>query len=1391
MNNSAPCAAACGARHSTSPRLFRIAGESSSSLLPGLPLALFLLPKPGERLLLTPTWQRIEQMAIECSGATAIHSSQVTVAGVGHSIPATDHARFIFGTTPGGPYTTYIGVNQQGDGTDPQAFTQTVPHTTLLPSTQYYFVLAHYDAGENLIEQSSECTFTTRAAGDENYLDCDTGSSFTRHVINVNATSPQDDFPVPLGADQIGFEVATAPGGPWTPATIVDTDLVTPLPNPGFGYNPDNIGASIAGLNHNTQYWVKFVMYDFTNTPIEEVICGPVLTDDRPNPLCPQIVTSNITQTSVDFDVTAGGPTENGGLGTFNGGDTFTLQISSTPGGPYTDFVSNPIPTDNSAGGFVNSVPPAGPLTASGLIPDTDYFYRVRLNENANGGGETGEFYVSPECGPVHTLAVAVPPEPKKMALECAPVCAPNVAQPLPGVTPPCNPPCDDGTDPGTATVNDVETHVLCDVQADGTSVQFIRRTTYNAETGDIVSSADQGLDGSPYAPTGTVGDCQPYRLCTPDSNVDLNGDCGPGQTPNFDIIRNQGVAPNSVLSDDATADPLCGGVWDRPSEASPFSVDESFRNATFDQPGPVTQGTAPYAGLTASPGWTGSNVDAVGQGWLQTSDINSGTNGIWQVPNPFSTAAGMTASVTFASHDGTGTPNGDGMAFVFTNGGIPPQSVAIGGFGNLGLENWQGGYVAIVLDEYGQTCSCGTGASAGGCGFCSNSISIQLAGAARIGAGCGCCTIAQANVAPHNISNDTGRANPGRLITSIIEEGGRTYVSASILWAGDAEPTVYFNRVDVTDCAGPSPATLRMALYGGSGGSFRSEHEYRDAQATAAGSQNWRAFPIVTDDIPPCVTSVQVEVCVDITVVEDTQDVGNGNPEAFLWLVNSATGAVLDRVQRSSQPSQVGELATMCVDATVPVAQLPNLRFYVGAETRDLTGVYGYSWENLQVNVAGIGCPVQPVRTLAISAPCPLDVRVIGGSSDGTPAPVTVVNTPSTFEDVAVCATTGGISVTAFRREVRAPDGNVTVTFVGEGGTPITPDTWSPGACAANIDTEVTTELGCANGVPFTRQMTIHYDTSNGAVVGPITTLYIASDGTSSPAFPANWRIGPCGPQNQFEHEILCDEANAEAQVLVVITYDNDGNPTAVYYNFPAMTTFAGDPATLHVCDSSVPDTVEIDQYDTAPVATCYENPPGTVTRWYSYERVTFNNTAPGTEISRVRHWTDGVNDQLVAPVGVQVDCRDTTVTQTIEPGCANGVPYNRHTTTVFYGSVPVDRVVVWVDSTGGVPLIVAPPGFELGDCPAAEAVYHTVVQDVLAGNTLNVPTSTDLVSWTVRNRSATTATLQVNGGAVLPLDNGETITASTDDPNGHLDDILDIDAGNGNVRLTTIRRL
>jgi hypothetical protein len=68
--------------------------------------------------------------------------------------------------------------------------------------------------------------------------------------------------------------------------------------------------------------------------------------------------------------------------------------------------------------------------------------------------------------------------------------------------------PCGTGCGAGGGQGLDVEVLTLCDVQADGTSVPFLRHLTYDT-AGAVSLVVDTGLDGiAPYTPSGTVGTC-------------------------------------------------------------------------------------------------------------------------------------------------------------------------------------------------------------------------------------------------------------------------------------------------------------------------------------------------------------------------------------------------------------------------------------------------------------------------------------------------------------------------------------------------------------------------------------------------------------------------------------------------------------------------------------------------------------------------------------------------------------------------------------------------------------------------------------------------------------------------------------------------------------------
>ncbi|MFJ3249066.1 hypothetical protein [Streptomyces sp. NPDC086782] len=91
----------------------------------------------------------------------------------------------------------------------------------------------------------------------------------------------------------------------------------------------------------------------------------------------------------------------------------------------------------------------------------------------------------------------------------------------------------------------------LCDVAADGTSTPFVRDYRRD-ELGAISGHSDYTLDGTPYAPTGTVGACQPpAEPCRNSTTVlvcDADPDCQAGGTLTATAEPNPAQYPNWAL---------------------------------------------------------------------------------------------------------------------------------------------------------------------------------------------------------------------------------------------------------------------------------------------------------------------------------------------------------------------------------------------------------------------------------------------------------------------------------------------------------------------------------------------------------------------------------------------------------------------------------------------------------------------------------------------------------------------------------------------------------------------------------------------------------------------------------------------------------------------------
>ncbi|MET9818328.1 hypothetical protein [Streptomyces sp. NPDC006355] len=125
---------------------------------------------------------------------------------------------------------------------------------------------------------------------------------------------------------------------------------------------------------------------------------------------------------------------------------------------------------------------------------------------------------------------------------------------------------------------------VLCDVQADGTSVPFVRDYRRDPATGQITGLTDYTLDGQPYTVTGTVGTCTPdAEPCRNTSTVLLCDE--PAGAFTADV-------PLATLPQGPASGTLPNGVQYTVDRGQWFNADQGYgiyaeatQTWTFDQP--------------------------------------------------------------------------------------------------------------------------------------------------------------------------------------------------------------------------------------------------------------------------------------------------------------------------------------------------------------------------------------------------------------------------------------------------------------------------------------------------------------------------------------------------------------------------------------------------------------------------------------------------------------------------------------------------------------------------------------------------------------------------------------------------------------------------------------
>lgn len=240
-------------------------------------------------------------------------------------------------------------------------------------------------------------------ASPNGYFDCGPFTPLSRNAFRANvaynlSNPPWDQNNLNLANFYFTVEYGTSSSGPWSAAPLQNNliDLCSGLkPNNRLSVgNHDVQVGSLTTVVHNTNYYIRWTLFDNNNVQLDQLVCGPNHTQDRPTFSC--AVTSDPTQTSAD--VLQGGATGQLNIQPCNN-DQVVWEIATSPGGPFTATA----PAD------VVSYSPAHTFT--GLSPGTKYYWRSRFSEIS----ETGtEYLVTPVCN----FTTDIPPP----TLSCAPV---------------------------------------------------------------------------------------------------------------------------------------------------------------------------------------------------------------------------------------------------------------------------------------------------------------------------------------------------------------------------------------------------------------------------------------------------------------------------------------------------------------------------------------------------------------------------------------------------------------------------------------------------------------------------------------------------------------------------------------------------------------------------------------------------------------------------------------------------------------------------------------------------------------------------------------------------------------------------------------------------------
>lgn len=370
------------------------------------------------------------------------------------------------GTAPGGPFTaaplTAIA-NQCSPDPDnllsPGGVTSTLTGiggpAELLADTDYYVEIVLRDPADVEVDR-----FVCGPVHTEAYPTFACGGGATgpdaADVFLGSLTGRVNTTP-PCNRDSIVWEIATTPGGPYTPAPS----------EPVTGLSPSH---TFTGLSPNTQYYWRARLSEQAQSGAEYLTTQECTftTEAVPlNPACtfvgPATSTTGPAQGTADSV-----PTDH----------TMLLALGTTPGGPY--------PTESPAAAGTNTAGQTVNHTFTGLTPSTTYYFRTEVRDAVNALVEA-----STEC----TFTTPAAPEPP----------GPNPFQPVP---------C--AADSGGGAGADVEQTLLCDLDAQG-NILGTALAVYEYDSDGNPAGAPTFVDpatGDPYVAQGTLQPCPGETGC-------------------------------------------------------------------------------------------------------------------------------------------------------------------------------------------------------------------------------------------------------------------------------------------------------------------------------------------------------------------------------------------------------------------------------------------------------------------------------------------------------------------------------------------------------------------------------------------------------------------------------------------------------------------------------------------------------------------------------------------------------------------------------------------------------------------------------------------------------------------------------------------------------------